>query len=181
MKINWIRNKKGFSLKTRSGASEKSQKGFSLIETIVYFTLLSIILLLLTDLFLRLSESFLESRSKGQIEIEGERAIRRMVYDIRRTDSIVNPLNPGDVSPTLELDINGITHTYSLNNSTIQLDDGGVNSLTSNTVSVQQLTFTNISTASVKPTIKINLSLESTTTTKTGVESKDFETVVSLR
>ena len=165
MKTNWIRNKKGFSL----------------VETLVYFTLLSIILLVLTDLFLSLSESFLESRSKGTIETEGEHAIRRMVYDIRRTDSIVSPLNPGGVSSTLELDINGINHTYSLNNSTIKLDDGQVNSLTSNTVSVQQLTFTNISTASAKPTVRINFSLDSTTTTKAGVESKDFETVVSLR
>ena len=165
MKTNWIRNKKGFSL----------------VETLVYFTLLSIILLVLTDLFLSLSESFLESRSKVTIETEGEYAIRRMVYDIRRTDSIVSPINPGGVSSTLELDINGINHTYSLNNSTIKLDDGQVNSLTSNTVSVQQLTFTNISTASAKPTVRINFSLDSTTTTKAGVESKDFETVVSLR
>ena len=181
MKINWIRNKKGFSLKTRSGASEKSQKGFSLIETIVYFTLLSIILLLLTDLFLTLSESFLESRSKGQIEIEGERTIRRLIYDIRRTDSLITPPNPGDVSTTLEIDINGITHIYSLNGATIELDDGQINSLSSNTVAVQQLTFTNISTAATRPTIKINFSLDSTTPTKAGVESKDFETVVSLR
>lgn len=181
MKINLIKNKKGFSLKTRGGAREKSQKGFSLIETIVYFTLLSIILLMLTDLFLRLSDSFLESKSKGQIEIEGERAIRRLIYDIRRTDSLITPPNPGDVSTTLELDINGTSHIYSLNSATIELDDGQINSLSSNTVAVQQLTFTNISTAATKPTIKINFSLDSATTTKTGVESKGFETVVSLR
>jgi len=158
-----------------------NKKGFTLVETLVYFTLLSIILLILTDLFLTISDSFLEARARGKLEIEGERTLRRMTYDIRRTDSVISPPNPGDISSTLELDVNGITLIYSLNGSTIELDDGSVNSVTGNPILVQQLTFANVSTASAKPTIKINFSLESTTTTKAGAESMDFETVVSTR
>jgi len=190
--INRVRNnKKGF---TFSNASEKSQKGFTLIETILYFALLSIILLIVVDLFFKISEISLESSNKSAVEIEGEYVLNRFAYDIHRFDNsngdtLLAPLDPGDTTPWLVMNIGGINYTYisgsiSTGEPTIVFGNLGIDSdrLTSNSVVDSVLTFTHIGNLGGKPTIKINFTLESTTPSKDGTfETRDFESVFSVR
>jgi type II secretory pathway pseudopilin PulG len=167
---------------------KQNNKGFTLIELIIYFTLLSVILLIITDLFFRISEASLESTSKSRVEVEGEYVLNRITYDIHRIDEsqgdlVQSPANPGDSSPSLLMKINGKNYIYESFGQEIVFGESGVitDRLTSNSVEAPTLTFTHFANPGGKPTIKINFTLESTTPKKTGVESKNFETVVSVR
>ncbi len=173
---------------------KRNEKGFTLLETMIYFALLSIILLIVVDLFFRISESSIESSSKNSVVIEGEYVLNRLSYDIHRFDStsgdiLLAPLDAGDTTPWLVMNIGGINYTYtsgsiSTGEPSIVFGDLGVVSdrLTSNSVVDSDLTFTHIGNPGGKPTIKINFTLESTTPSRDGsFESKDFESVFSIR
>lgn len=167
---------------------KQNNKGFSLIELIIYFTLLSVILLMITDLFFRISEASLESTSKSRVEVEGEYVLNRITYDIHRIDtsqgdSILFPANPGDSTTWLVTQIDGKIYIYTSTGQEILFREIFIidDRLTSNSVKATATTFTHYANPSGKPTIKINFTLESTTPTKTRLESKNFETVVSLR
>ena len=158
------------------------ENGFTLIEILIYFTLLSIILLITVDLFFRILESSVESTSKNSVEIEGGYVLKRLAYDIRQAESISVPTNPGDSSSSLKLIINGSDHDYFLDSFVLNFDTGETTPVTSNSVQVQAIEFTHVAESGGKPTIKINFTLESTTPSRDGTfESKDFESVFSVR
>ena len=157
-----------------------NQKGLTLVEIIIYFTLLSIILVIITDLLIKVTESSLESTSKSAVETEGEIIIKRISYDIHRAESIAIPVNPGNVSPNLELVINGTNIKYSLIGSSITIDDGTADPITSNLVKATLLSFEKVGSVA-SPTIKISFTLQATKNTKQGAQVKNFETVVALR
>lgn len=167
---------------------KQNTKGFTLIEVMIYFALLSIILLIISDLFFRISEASLESTSKSRVEIEGEYVLDRIAYDIHRIDTsrgdlILLPANPGDSTPWLVTRIDGTVYVHVSLGQEISYGKLFIlaDRLTSNSVKAPNTTFTRFENPGGKPTIQINFTLESTTPTKTGVESKDFETVVSVR
>lgn len=167
----------------RSKINRNNKRGFTLIEILVYFALLSIILLIIVDLFLRISEASLESTAKSRVEAEGEYVLNKLTYDIRRADGINQPPTPGDSRSFLALVIDGDIYIYFTSGSTILIGrwPSEIYSLTGNSVSASPLTFTRIQNPGGEPTVRISFNLESTDTTKQGVKSKDFETVVSLR
>lgn len=158
-----------------------NKKGFTLLETLIYFALLSIILLVVVNLFFIISESSLESTSKSSVEIEGGYVLKRLAFDIRQAESISVPTNPGDSSSSLNLVINGSNYDYFLDNFVLNLDTGATTPVTSNSVLVQGVEFTHIAESGGKPTIKVSFTLESAKPTKTGVETKNFESVFSVR
>ena len=174
--------------------NNRYKKGFTLLETLIYFTLLSIILLIVVDLFFRISENSLESSSKSAVEIEGEYVLNRIAYDIHRFDTVggdilLGPLDPGDSTPWLIITIDGVNYIY--------VQDPGIftgneivfgesfvvaDRLTSNSVRVSELSFTHISNPGGKPTIKVDFTLHSTKPFKNGdFEARNFESVFSIR
>ena len=69
----------------------KSQKGTSLIELILYFSLLGIVLIIATDIMLRTSEFSLESAAGNDLQDDAKFIVSRFSYDIRQADSISFP------------------------------------------------------------------------------------------
>ena len=164
----------------------KSQKGTSLIELILYFSLLGIVLIIATDIMLRTSEFSLESAAGNDLQDDAKFIVSRFSYDIRRADSIPLPASLGDSSGTLTLSVGSETYTYTLNGSDLEYQETiGPNSqtgnLNSNRTKVNSLTFERLGNTSGNPTIKITFELEATTAKKGGAEQKTFETVVNKR
>lgn len=160
----------------------RSKNGFTLIEILVYFTLVSVILLIVVDLFIRISESSIKSTAKSEINIEGEYLIRRLAYDIRKADDIVFPANPGQDGNVMWLVLDGQSYIYRSDGTSMELlvtPSASFVDITSNLVEITGLTFRNIGGG--KPTVKIILTLETTKEPKDGPETKNFETVISLR
>lgn len=168
-------------------------KGFTLLETLIYFSLLSIILLIVVDLFFRISESSLESFRKNALETEGEYVLNKIAYDIHRidvpnNDSILEPPAPGDTTPWLIVSIDASIYTYVKDpgfftgNEIIVENPLERDRLTSNSVRVENMSFTRISNNDTKPTVKISFTLVSTAPSKDGTfESREFESVFSVR
>lgn len=171
--------------------NKNRNKGFTLLEILIYFSLLSIILLVVVDLFFRISESSLESSTKNALEIEGQYVLNRLEYDIHRIDiengdTVLQPAVPGETRPFLALSINGTPYVYaSLGEGLILFIWGDGESITpviSNSVRVENISVTRVSNNDTKPTLKISFTLESTTPSKDGTfESRDFESVFGVR
>ena len=162
------------------------QKGTSLIELILYFGLLSIMLIIATDIMFRTSEFSLESAADNDLQDDAKFIVSRFSYDIRKADSISFPTSLGDSSGTLTLSVGSETHSYSINGSDLEYQETvGPNTqtgnLNSNRTKVNYLNFERLGNIGGNPTIKITFELESTTAKKGGPEQKTFETVVSQR
>ena len=170
-----------------------SQKGFSLIEILLYMSLLSLIAFVAVDLFLGVGEFSLESSSKSTLQDDAKYITRRLSYDIHQASTITTPGSYGDGNRTSELQLELTlsfspveTHNYLLvgNDLLYQRTSGGSTQsakLNSNQNRLNFLWFSNISTGSAKPTIKILFELEAVRTTKQGPTRQTFETVVGSR
>lgn len=165
-----------------------SKKGTSLIELILYFSLLGLVLIIATDIMIRTSEFSLEAGSKNNLQDDGRFIISRLSYDIRRSDSITIPSNIGDASSTLFITVSTDTVNYSLVGTNLNLEEqtgpptriqnANVNSTNTNVTSVS---FERLGNTNGKHTIKISIELENSQAQKGGPEQKTFETVVSQR
>ncbi|MEX0616340.1 MAG: prepilin-type N-terminal cleavage/methylation domain-containing protein [Candidatus Woykebacteria bacterium] len=160
----------------------RNDKGFTLIEILIYFTLLSIILVIGLDLLFRISESNLESTARNRLETEGSYLLKRLTYDIRRAQEVRDPAAPGNTSSILWLRINGGDYRYTLSGSTINLQTSGPSvPITGDFIQANNLQFTNIGNQGGFPTVILTFTLSSTEPTKTSLQSKNFSTVISLR
>jgi len=93
---------------------KNSQKGATLIELLLYFSLLGILLTVVTDLMLRTSEFSLEAAAKNDLQEDARFIMSKFGYDIRRADSVSLPANLGDISSTLEFTVGTEDHSYNL-------------------------------------------------------------------
>jgi len=160
----------------------KNKKGFTLIEIIIYFTILSAILLIVTDLFLRISEGSLEGTSKSRVEVEGEYILKRLNFDIRRAQEVRDPDTPGGSGPILWLIIGGSDYKYTLNGSVVNLQVAASppTPITGNSIEASSLNFTHIANPNGVPTVLVKFTLEGPAA-RQGPKTKNFETVVGLR
>jgi len=176
------KNNQGFTF-LRKAVPEQGE-GFTLIEILIYFGLLSVILIFVVDLFLNVGEFSISSRAEKQLQEDGSFILNRLSYDIQRADSILQPTNFGEDENSLSLQIGSETVSYSLSGTALLLSEtvsGRSGSLNSNLTRLNTVFFRKVGSAQTKPTIKINLQLEYVDPTKQGNAVKNFETVVGLR
>jgi len=163
--------------------SSKFIKGFTLVELLIYMGLLSIILVVLSQIFGSILDAQLESEATSSVHRDGRFILSKLTYDVHRANSIVLPASLGASSTSLQLDISGI-NTYSLNNGNLELTDSlGTNNLNSGDTIVSNLTFTRIgnSVANAKNTVRIFYTVTSKVIRPKGLETKDFQTTIGIR
>jgi len=160
-----------------------SAKGFTLIELLIYIGLLSIFLVVLSQIFGSVLDAQLESQSTSAVHRDGRFILSKLTYDVHRANSIVLPASLGASSTSLQLDISGI-NTYSLNNGNLELTNSlGTNNLNSADTTVSNLNFTRIgnSVANAKNTVRITYTITSKIVRPKGLETKDFQTTIGIR
>ena len=160
-----------------------SKKGFTLVELLIYMGLLSIILVVLSQIFGSVLDAQLESQATSSVHRDGRFILSKLTYDVHRANSIVLPASLGTSSTSLQLDISGI-NTYSLNNGNLELTSGlETNNLNSGDTTVSNLTFTRIgnSVANAKNTVRITYTITSRIVRPKGLETKDFQTTIGIR
>lgn len=155
-------------------------KGFTLVEMIIYIGLMSIFIVILTEIFISILNVRLETEATSSVDQDGRFILGRLEYDIFRASDI------NVTSPTsLNLTIGGNTYTYSLNGGNIQLVDNlGTNNLNGSESSLSSLSFQEIYNSLVpnsKETVKIQFTLNSRVIKNTGVESRLFQTTIGRR
>ena len=163
-------------------SKNKNQKGSTFIETILYITIYSIILVIFLQMFTAIIDIQLESEARSSVHQDGRYILERLTYDIRRAESINTPSAPGEQSSTLQLVINGVNFTYNINNGYLTLtNDLGTDNLNSVETTVSGVNFTRLGGTVDKNTIKISLNLISKTLKRSGPQNETFETAIGLR
>lgn len=91
------------------------RRSFTLVETLLYMGLFAMFILVLSWIFVSILDVQLGSEATSSVEQDGRFVLNRMLYDIHRATTAVVSANQ------LQLTIGGVTNTYSLNGSSLQL------------------------------------------------------------
>ncbi|MBI2621281.1 MAG: prepilin-type N-terminal cleavage/methylation domain-containing protein [Candidatus Levybacteria bacterium] len=162
----------------------KINKGFTLIEFILYMGIFTILLTVTLQMFGSIFDVQLESEAHSSVESDGRFILSRFSYDISRAQSISAPVSYGSPSPSLSIVINGQTITYSLGSSDFLLQNEGtgtMDQLNSGETSVSDLSFMRLEGDSGKDVIQILFTLTSETTKRSGKEINTFQTTAGMR
>jgi prepilin-type N-terminal cleavage/methylation domain-containing protein len=164
--------------------SAKTISGFTLIELLIYMGILSILLVVLSQIFGSVLDAQLESESTSAVHRDGRFILSKLSYDIHKAQSIVTPAAIGNQSTSLQLTIEGINYTYTVSSGNLEITSGlETNNLNSGDTTVSNLTFTRIgnSVANAKNTVRITYTITSKIVRPKGMETKDFQTTIGIR
>ena len=121
------------------------QKGNTLVELLIYMALMSILLVVLAQIFGMVSDYDLEYRSYSSAQSEGRFLINKLSYDVKNADSIITPANVGNSGPSLSILTSSTTATYSVNGEILELDDGSSTfDLNSSETEITDILFTRV-------------------------------------
>lgn len=158
------------------------QQGFTLVETLIYMGLLSIFVLIISDIFLSVLESKTESTGTASIEQDGRFMIARLTTDINRASSITSPAAMGATSSSLSLVINGATYSYAVVGGKLQITSpAGVDSLSGPGTTINSVSFQKIGDGVSSETVRISIDAASVAKRKKGAEQRVFSTTVGRR
>ncbi|KKQ31988.1 MAG: hypothetical protein US48_C0039G0008 [Candidatus Levybacteria bacterium GW2011_GWA2_37_36] len=162
-----------------------SQKGVSMVELVLYMAILSVLLTILTSVFVSALDVQSESQATSSVEQDGNYILARLSYDIHRAQSINIPSDNGlPAIDNFQIVIDGVSYAYSVdgNNNLILTDNSGPNNLNNYGSSVSGLSIQRLGNAGgVENTLKINFTVKSRTKRISGYETKNFQTNLSLR
>ncbi len=161
-------------------------KGFSLVETVVYLGLLIVLLVAIIDSTVLLAKNYRNVKAVRSIENSAISSMDRMVREIRNAKSIDGAQTTYNSSPgSLKLnttDTSGTAQTlrFYLSGGKVIMERNGISigQLTTSNAVVSSLIFRAIST-STSDAIKIEISIESGTTT--SYVTKNFYETAILR
>ncbi|MEA3399138.1 MAG: prepilin-type N-terminal cleavage/methylation domain-containing protein [Patescibacteria group bacterium] len=137
------------------------KKGFSLIETIVYIAVFSVLSIIVINSYAIIVGSFSNIRSTHDLLESGNVAMERMTREINKADSIdiVNSTFGSDLG-VLQLNGDQVTKFYVSNGDLfLSYDDVLVGSLISNNTQVANLIFRRITTL-IGEGVKIELTIQ---------------------
>lgn len=158
------------------------QKGFTLVELIIYMGLLAILMTILTRLFTATIDVQLSSEATGAVEEDSRYIYSRLAYDLTRADSIVTPASPGVSANSLTMMIGPVVNTYSVSNTSLMLaNDQGVSELNSYGTSISNVLFTQLGPVTGKKSIQVKYTITSTIQSSSGPDTRNMETTITQR
>lgn len=158
------------------------QKGFTLIETVIYMGILLTLLLALTQIFNSSLDVQLESEGVSSIEQDGRFILSRLYYDVLASQSVTTPATLGAQTNTIKIIKNATTYTYTITGNDLTISDEiTTDPLNSFDTTVSALTATRIGSPSGKPTLQIKFTLTGKAQRPGVVETKSFQTTVGTR
>lgn len=156
--------------------------GFTVVELIIYMGLLTVLLTVITQMFLSVIDVQLESEATPSIQQDGRFIVARLSHDIKRAEDITYPISLGASGGSLQLTMNSVPYTYSVVSGNLQLNDNtNTDIINSYDSIISGLTFQRLGNAGGDNTIKITFTLTSRTVPKSGPKTQNFETTVGLR
>lgn len=160
----------------------KINRGFTLVEILLYMALLSIFLITLVDVLVSVLDVQLESQATSAVDIDSRFISSRLNYDILRASAITTPSSLGGVSNNLVMTVGGTQYNYSLSGGNLVLNDGsGSYNLNSSQSKLVSISFQKLGNTGGKETINVVYTLESETTRASGKESRTIDTVFGRR
>ncbi len=163
-----------------------SQRGVTVVELLLYMAILSVLLTILTSVFISALDVQSESNASSSVEQDGNYIIARLAYDMHRANSINFPASDGATSTdNFQIIINAVNYKYSVdsNNNLILTVSSVPNNLNGYGSSISNFSVLRLGNGvgKIEDTLKINFTVTSRTKRQSGYEIKDFETNLSLR
>ena len=163
----------------------KFKLGYTLVELLVFMGIISILLVMISNMFASIVDVREESESISAIEQDGNHILARFAYDIPRAQTINSPASLGQNGSTLDISIDGINNLYNTSNGIrTSTNNYGVLQLNSANTSVSDLNFLrlgNTDDTEREDTIRVSFTVTSRIVRVSGPESKNFQTTVGLR
>jgi hypothetical protein len=157
-------------------------RGFTLIELVLYIGMLAMLLAVLSSIFSAIVDVQLNSSSLSSVDQDGNYLLAKFTYDVASSSAMLTPANPGNQTSTLQLTINSINYTYSLNASNnLQVVNTSTNQtdvLNSYNTSVSGLTFKRLGSGGNSDTVQVSYTITSKIKERGGYESKSFTTTL---
>jgi type II secretory pathway pseudopilin PulG len=171
--------KKEFSI---FGFKFRVSKGFTLIELVLYMGILVLLITVLSTILTAIVDVQLNSNSTSSVDQDGNYLLAKLTHDVASSSAVLVPANPGNQTSTLQLTINSINYTYSLNSSNnlqvVNSSTNETNVLNSYNTSVSGLTFTRIGSGGSGDTVQVTYSITSRIKIRGGFETKSFTTTL---
>ncbi|OGH16623.1 MAG: hypothetical protein A3C30_04305 [Candidatus Levybacteria bacterium RIFCSPHIGHO2_02_FULL_40_18] len=160
----------------------KNGAGFTLVELLLYMGILSLFLLVQTQIFTSVLGVRLESEANSQVSQDSRFIMARLIYDINRAENIAVPATPSAVTDSLELIIDGTSNIYSLSAGNLLITNSqGSDNLNSFGTRISNLSFKKLGNVGGKNTVTISLTLTSVTQREAGPETRTVQTTSGLR
>lgn len=161
------------------------QRGFTVIELIVYMGLFSILIGIISTAFLSILNNQLSVETTASTDTNSKYILARLAYDINQAQTIITPSSPGAQSTNLQLTINNINYSYSVDSTgNMQIKNTtnnlGPYNLNDYDATISGLLFKRIGNSGGKNTIQVNFTIISQTKQNTG-QSKTYQTTIGTR
>jgi type II secretory pathway pseudopilin PulG len=157
----------------------KHSRGFTITELLIYMGIFTILLVVLTEIFVATLNVQLETEASSSVEQDSKFMLARMIYDIQKASKINTPASLGDQGDTLSLEIDGTTYISSSPNGT-DLELNG-NKLNSFDTTISNVIFQRLGNPGGVNSIKIGFTVSSKVQRASGPEIKNVQTTVGLR
>ena len=158
------------------------RKGYTLVELLIFMAMLSILLVIFTQIFSLIVDARLESESTSIVAQDGNYLLNRLMYDVARTNTINLPNAVGATDTTLDITIDGVNYVYALNGANLQLTvNSSVYQLNSIGTTISDLTFKRIGNDDGKDTVQLGFTVTSKILEAGGSEFKSYQTTAGLR
>lgn len=146
-------------------------RGFSIVEMLLYSGLLTLFLVVLSNLFLTSLDIKIASEGDSYTGQDARFIISRLTYDAKRAESIISPAL-GASANSLALVIDGVGYTYAPSGTNLEVTDaGGTYNLNGSETEVSDVSFQRIGNVGGKNSVKVSFK----------INDKDFTTTVGTR
>jgi type II secretory pathway pseudopilin PulG len=163
--------------------NKTSQRGFTLVELIIYMGLFMGFMFILSGLFVSTLDVQRESIQTATIEQDGHYVFARLQYDVGRATDLVFPANNGDTENSLLLDTPDGQVNYFLEGGQLKVTPGALETQTisSQDVRVTHLEFQRLGNEDGFPTVRMTIRLESDYFGTSNIESRVLTYTFGLR
>lgn len=161
-------------------------RAFSLLELLIYISILSIIMVIVSNTFISLSRSQGQSQARSEVDRDISFATELLKQDLKNASIVSVPAAVG-TSSTLTLTRAGVVIVYDVSGGALRRKEGSataVNVTSPNTI-VSTPTFTRIENTNTvfsktQVTIKVNMTFNYNSTSSNWTYSTALQTTVSL-
>lgn len=151
---------------TTTSSRNKTGTGYTLIELLLYISMVSILLFSITSFFSVTIESRIKNQSIAEVNDQGAAVVDYISRTVRNATSISSPAAGGTgTSLTLVVPTGANSPTvFNLNGTTLQVKEGtaAAVSLTSSDVQVTNLTFKNLTLSGTSGNVQVSITLSRT-------------------
>lgn len=171
--------------------SLNSNKGFSLLELLIYVAIIAIITVFISGIFLILNKSRGQTEARNEVNSAIRFAIEKISQDIKAASGVSAPASAGATSTALQITVSGSNIAYCIANAELRRQINGSCDVSSEEIAggnvrMKSLVFTRLenTNAILNKTIvsiEINLSAEYNSTSTDWQYSASKKTTISLR